>query len=141
MPVVLDLGPVGDGEAEVGEDLGEFVHDLGDRVDGPGGSGGDGERQVEALRRQPGVEGLRFEFGLARGNGGCDRLAQGIEARPLDQPCVGGHAAERLHQRRHRPRLAERGDTDCIEPGEVGRGGDGGEQAGFECGGVGHGSP
>ena len=32
VPVVLDLRSFGDREAEVGEDLGEFVHDLGDRV-------------------------------------------------------------------------------------------------------------
>ncbi len=35
VPVVLDLRPGGDREAEIGENLGQFVHHLADRVDRP----------------------------------------------------------------------------------------------------------
>ncbi len=53
MPVVLDLRPLGDGEAQVGENLGELVHHLADRVDRARAAFARRKGQVDLLGRQP----------------------------------------------------------------------------------------
>src|SRR3546814_14997576 len=52
VPVVLDLGAGGDCKAKVGEDFGEFVHHLADRVDAALRARGDGKGDVDLLDRK-----------------------------------------------------------------------------------------
>ena len=115
MPVGLDLGPGGDCEAEVGEDLGEFVHDLADRVDRAGGRGVRGERHVERFAGEARVERAAFERGFALGDTVGDGFAEALDQRALDKALVRGHLAERLQQRGDRALLAERLDPARIE--------------------------
>ena len=56
VPVALDLRPLGDGEAEVGEDGGDLVHHLADRVDGALGRGARRQGHVGPFAGDAGVE-------------------------------------------------------------------------------------
>ena len=83
VPVVLDLGPLGDREAEVRENLGELVHHLAHGMDRADGRFGRGEREVDPLGRQLALQLGGFERGLALGDGGGHRLAQRVDRRAL----------------------------------------------------------
>ena len=81
VPIVLDLGPGRDREAEVGEDLGQLVHHLADRMDAALGRAGARKREVERLGGELAVELRRLERRLARRDRLGDRLAQGVDPR------------------------------------------------------------
>ena len=82
MPLCLDLRPLGHGEAEVGEDFGELVHDLADGMDGAADALGRRKRKVDFLGRQLALELGGFERSLAVGDRLGDRLAKGVDLRP-----------------------------------------------------------
>src|SRR3546814_19330470 len=69
VPVVLDLGAGGDCKAKVGEDFGEFVHHLADRVDAALRARGDGKGDVDLLGRQPCFQRGKLQRVLAVGKG------------------------------------------------------------------------
>ena len=127
--VGLDVGPFGDGEAEVGEDGGDLVEHLADRMDAAGLDPRRAHRQrdVERFRLQP-----RFERGgLQHRAAGGERLRhlvlQRVDLGPGRAPLVRRHLAERRQQRGDGAFLAERGDAHGFERRLVRRGGDGGE--------------
>ena len=66
--VALDVRPFGDGEAHVGENRGDLVHHLADRMDAPGLDAGqaDGQRDVERFALELRLERRRFEHRAAR---------------------------------------------------------------------------
>ena len=111
MPVVFDLRPGGDGEAKIGEDFRQFVHDLRNRVDATNGRCGDRQGHVLAFAGEACIECGGFEFDLADGERICDGFAQAVKDRPLHLAFIGQHAAERLEQHRDRSRFAHGGDA------------------------------
>ena len=124
--VGLDVRTFGDRESHIGEDRGEFVDHLADRMDaaGFGRALAHRQRDVDAL----GVEAL-IERGIlqrvaARSERGVDRILQTVDRGALGLALVRRHGAERLEQRRHRAALAERGDAHGFERGFVGSCGD-----------------
>ena len=102
VPLSLDLRPLGDREAEVGEDFGELVHHLADGMDAAGDGFGGGKRQVEFFGRELALELGRLERGLAARDRIRDRFAQRVDLRRLRSARVGVHRAERLQERRDR---------------------------------------
>jgi hypothetical protein len=120
MPLVLDLGPGRDREAEIGEDLRHLVEHLADRMDRSLWCRVGGERHVDRLARQPRVELGAVERGLARGDRSGHCLAHALNARALLEPLVGRHLAERLEQRGNAPLLAEQRDTERFQRDRVG---------------------
>ena len=119
VPVVLDLRPGRDREAEIGENLGQLVHHLADRVDAALGDRRDRQGHVEPLGRQPLLQRRAFQRRLARGERLGHRLAQAVDARPLALPLLRRHPAKRLQQAGHRALLAERGDALRLQRGEI----------------------
>ena len=107
VPVVLDLGTGGDGEAKVGEDLRQLVQHLADRVDRPARRGGGGQGQVNRFGGEAGVENGGFQRFLAFGEGGSDAFAQGMDLGADCLPFLRRHAAQRLQQARDRALLAQ----------------------------------
>ena len=73
VPFVLDLRPLGDREAEVGENLGKLVHHLADRVDRAADAFRRRQRQVDRLGRQLAIELRRLQRRLALGDRRRDR--------------------------------------------------------------------
>ena len=67
--VALDVRPFGDREAHVGEDRGDFVEHLADRMDAPGLDAGGAHRQgdVERFGLQPRFQRRRLQHRAAGG--------------------------------------------------------------------------
>ena len=123
-------GPSATGEAHIGEDLGDLVDDLADRMDAALG-----ERAVAHRQRDVGRSAASRASSAARPS--ASRLAssasptrslQLLTAWPKLLRSSGGMRAERLHQLRDAALLAERGDAHRLERGEVCRLGDGAKQ-------------
>ena len=141
--VGLDIGTFGDGESHVGEDRGEFVHHLAERMNAAllGGGLAQRQRDVDGLGGQPRVERCGFQDVAARGQRLGDGILGEIDRRTLGLAFVRRHLAERREQRGDRALLAERCDAHRFDGGFVAGGGDVGENLGFEGSEVGHGNP
>ena len=124
VPVVLDLRPGGDGEAHVGEDLGQFVHHLADRMDRAARRFGRRQREVDRFAGQLSLERGAFQSRLGAGQrlGHC--LAKGVDLRARHLPFFGRHPAQRLQQARDRALLAEKFDPQSLQRAQILRGGD-----------------
>ena len=141
--VGLDVGTFGDGEAHVGEDGGELVGHLADRMDAAGLRRALAHRQrdVDGLGVEALIERGALERLLAGGERGADAVLEAVDERALQLALVRRHGAERAQQRRHRAALAERRDAHGFQRRLVGRGGDVGQDLLFELLDVGHGKP
>ncbi len=141
--VGLDIGTFGDGKAHVGENGGQLVHHLAERMNAArfGGRLAQRQRDVDGLGRQPCIERGRFQDVAARGERLGDLVLGEIDRRALGLAFVRRHLAERRKQRRDRALLAEGGDAHRFQRGFVAGGGDIGKDLGFELSEVGHGSP
>ena len=141
--VGLDVRTFGDGEAHVGEDRGELVHHLADRMHAArfGRRLAHRQRDVHGLGGEPRVERRALEAFAARVERRVDAVLEPVDRRALHLALVRRHAAQRLEQRRDRAALAERSDPHGFERGLVGGRGDGGRNLGFQGGNVGHSSP
>ena len=139
--VGLDIGTFRHREAHVGEDGGEFVDHLADRMHAAGLGRRLAHRQgdVDRLAVEPRVERARGEFVLARGDCGAELVFQAVDRRALHLALVGRHRPERLQERGDRAALAERCDAHGLERCLVLCRGDGGHEFGFKLGDVGHG--
>ena len=116
-PVVLDLGPGRDREAEIGENLGKLVHHLADRMDAALRRGAAGRVMSSVSVASLLLDRRRLQRRLARRDRLGHRLAQGVDSRPLALPLLRRHAAKRLQQAGDRALLAERGDALRLERG------------------------
>ena len=127
----LDVGPVGDGEAEAPEDAGHLVDHARDGVLGTGGEPASGERGVEggAGAGRPAVESL-----AARGEGGLDGLAPGVGLATEGRAFRGGHFLELLHDGGEQAVAAEVADAGLFERGGRLRLADGRERFGVQRG-------
>ena len=107
--VRLDVGPFGHREAEIGEDRGDLLDHLADRVDAAADLRrlAQGKRHVDALGGEPGVEG-GFRQRLALGE---DRalhpVAQAVDEGAALATLVGRHRTQRLEELRDAALLAE----------------------------------
>lgn len=138
MPVVLDFGAGGDREAQIREDLGEFVHHLADRVDRARCDAVNRQRHVHRFAGEARVERGLLQARFAGGQRLGDGFAQGMDARALFLALFGGELAERLEQAGDRALLAERLDAHRLQRIERGGGIDRGKQLaaqGIEIGG------
>ena len=133
MPVVLDLRPGGYCEAKVGEDFGQFVHHLADRVNGAARGLWRGQGQVDPLGREAPLQRGAFQRRLAGGEGRGNAFAQRMDLRPLRLALLRAHLAQRLEQRRDRALLAEKRDAQLLDRIEVGRGIDPRQRFGPGC--------
>ncbi len=121
VPIVLDLRALGDGEAHVGEDRGDLLGDLADRVDGPRRAGPRGQGHVEPFGLEALVEGGVAQRLFLCGEGGVDLVLQRVELRTHDLAFLGRHLAELAHFQRHFALLADGGDADLFERGFIRR--------------------
>ena len=138
--VGLDVGTFGDGEAHIGEDRGQFVDHLGDRMDAAdlGRRFAHRQRDVDALGVEPRRERRALERVAARGERGVDAILQPVDQRALALALVGRQRAERFQERGDRAVLAERRHPHGFERGFVAGGRDRGEDFLFELRSVGH---
>ena len=119
--VGLDVRPLGDREAHIGEDLGDLVGDLAHRVDAAFGERAFAHREgnVGPLSREPRAQrsaAKRLALGVQRLSDALFELIDGLaEALALFRR----HAPERLHQLRDAALLAERGDAHLFQRAEV----------------------
>ena len=127
--VGLDVRPFGDGKAHVGEDRGQFVDHLGDRMDAADLGRRLAHRQgdVDALGVEARFERRVLERLAARGERCVDAILQPVDQRPLGLALVRRQRAERLQQRGERAALAESCDARRFERRVVAGGGDVGE--------------
>ncbi len=141
--VGLDVWSFGDRKSHVGEDRGDLVHHLAERVDSARFGEGLAQRQgdVDGLGGKPCVECCRFQNVAPRGQGLRNRVPGKIDRRTLRLAFVRRHFAERCEQRGDRALLAERGDAHGFKGGFVACGGDLAKDLGFEFSEVGHGNP
>jgi hypothetical protein len=132
--VGLDVRAFGDGKAHVGEDRGQFVDHLADRVDAAGLRRRRPQRQgdVDGLAGKARLQGGLGEHVPARGDGVGDLRLQAVERRSHDLSLLRGHLAERLHLFGDPALLAEGMDADLFQGGFGFRAIDGGEEIGFE---------
>ena len=96
--VGLDVGTLGDGEAHVGEDRGELVDHLRDRMDAADLERRFAHRQrdVDALGVEALVERRALERVAARGERGIDAILEAVDERPLRFALLRRQRAERL---------------------------------------------
>ena len=119
VPVVLDLRPRRDREAQIGEDFRQLVHHLTDRMHRAGQRRIGRQRHVDRLGREPRIKRRALQGSLARADCVGNRLAQRVDARTFRLTLLRSHLAERLEQRRHSALFAERLDTNCLDRIEV----------------------
>jgi hypothetical protein len=121
VPIVLDLRTGRDREAQIGENLGELVHHLADRVNATLWPARNGQGHVQRFGRELAVEFGRFQRSLAGGDRARDALPQAVDGRARGQPLLGRHLAQALQQRGDHALLAERGDTLRLQRRQVRR--------------------
>ena len=140
--VALDVRPFGDRKAHLGENGGDLVHHLADRMDAPGldARQGDGQRDVERLALELRLERRALEHRAARRERFRDLILQRIDRRAVGLALVRRELAERGEERGDRSLLAERGDARGLERAFVGRAFDRGERLPFKGGKVRHSS-
>ena len=141
--VGLDVRTFGHREAHVGEDGGEFVPGLAQRMDAAGVGRRVAQRQgdVDGLRGEARVERRVLQDVAARGQRLRHRVLGEIDLRALRLAFVRRHLAERREQRRDRALLAERRNAHGFERGLVGSGCDVSEDLGLQSFEIGHGWP
>jgi hypothetical protein len=153
---VSTWGPLGDREAELGEDLDQLEADLGQQVEVTGRDRPGRQRQIDPAR-QLGAAAARGQRGQAGLDGRGDRVLDPVGGLADPGPIGRGQAAELLHDRRdlalfaeevglgraHRLLVFERGDRVGELAGEALELGDQivGSQNGVSRGRSRHGSP
>ena len=116
--VGFDVGTFRHREAHVGENGGELVGHLADRMQAAGLSRRFAHRQrnVHRFGVEPGIERGGTKRVLGCRDGGGDAILQPVDRRALHLALVWRHGAERLEQRRDLPALAERRHARRFEP-------------------------
>ncbi len=140
--VALDVRPFGDGEAHFGENGGDLVHHLADRMDATGLDAVQGNRQrdVQRLALELGLKPRALEDRAPRRQRFRDLILQRIDGRALRLAFVRRELAEGREQRGDRSLLAERSDARGLERALIRRGFDRGQGLPFKSGKVRHSS-
>ena len=137
VPVALDVGAVDDRKTHRAEDRGQLLDGAVDGVDGALPGTGRGmrarwQRHVDALGREPGVQGRRLQHRTASVERAFHGGLQRIDGRTALLARGGVHAAQRLEQRGDAARLAQRRDAHGVQRAEIRGGGDGGQGFGAD---------
>ena len=122
VPVALDLRAFGHRKAHVGEDGGQLVHDLRDRVQRARAArpGPRRQRHVEPFLRQPRVERRVAERGLLRAERRVDLVAEPVQRGAARLPLLGRHPAQLAHPKADLALLPERRQPHPLERALVG---------------------
>ena len=126
----LHLAAVDDPVAEPEEDVLDLAPDLGDQVQPAAGVAAGGQRDVDALGRQPRIELRPRQLGLAGVDRGLEPLAHGVQRHP---GLAVAHLAQRLLDRALAAQVL---DPDGLDLGRRRGCRSGGKSFAFECGGV-----
>ena len=115
--VGLDVRTFRHREAHVGEDRGQLVDHLADRMHAADFIRGLAYWQcdIDGFGIQSRVECRAFERFPALGDGGGDAVLEIVDRRAFGAPLVRRHAAERLEQRGHRAAFAQRCDPNRFQ--------------------------
>ncbi len=132
VPVGFDLRAFGDGKAHIGEDRGQFLHHLGDRMDRAHAARPGGQGDVEPFRAQAGVKGGIAKRGLFGAQGGVDFILEQVEHGAGGFALIGVHLAKARHQCRDLALFAKGGQPQLFQPGLARDIGNGGQIFGFE---------
>ncbi|EGE58936.1 hypothetical protein RHECNPAF_253009 [Rhizobium etli CNPAF512] len=126
----LDIGTLGDREAHVGEDRGDLIDDLADRMDAAalGRRGAHRQADIDRFGLQPRIDRRHFQHRLAFGDGIRHGILQGVDRSPSSLALLRRHGAERLQEFRDRAFLAEGRHAHGFQGGLVIGGGDFREQ-------------
>jgi hypothetical protein len=140
--VGLDVGTFRHREAHVGEDRGEFVDHLADRMHAAGfiRSLPDRQRDIDGFGIQPRIERRAFKRFPALGDSSGDAVLEIVDRRAFGAALVRRHAAERLQQRGHRAAFAQRCDPHRFQRCFVAGRGDTAEDFLLQLRQVGHGN-
>jgi hypothetical protein len=138
--VGLDVGTFGDRKPHIGEDRGEFVDDLGDRMNASDLRRRFAYRQgyVDALGIEPRLERRRLESLAPLGERGVHPILHTVDERTLAFALLRRQSAERFQERGDRAVFAQRRNADHFERGIVSRAGNVGENFVFELRQIGH---
>jgi hypothetical protein len=120
VPVVLDVGTLGPGEAHLAEDRGDLVHHLADRMQRALVLRARRQRDVDLLGGQARGERGTAEQALARVERRFDLALELVDPRAEFLARLGGHAAQGLHQAGDAALLAEHGHARLLERRQVG---------------------
>jgi hypothetical protein len=133
--VGLDVGTFGDRKAHIGEDRGDLVDHLADRVDAAalGRRLAHGQRHVDLFGGQPRLDGGIAQLRLAGGDRIGDAGLQPVDGRACRLALFRAHRTERLQPFRDRALLAERRHAHRLDRGLVAGRLDLGHQRGLEC--------
>ena len=138
--VGLDIRTFGDREAHVGEDRGDLVDDLADRMDAAalGRRGAHRQRDIDGLAGQALVNRRILQIGLAGGDRGGNIGLQRVDRSTARLALFRRHGAERLQELGDRALLAERVDAHGFDRRFVTGSGHFGQQIVFQCFQIGH---
>ena len=130
----LDVGSLGDREAQIGEDLHALVEHLADRMDAPLGNRAKthGQRDVGPLVGKLLRESVGFQRALSPIEGGVDAFLDLVDRGTEALAILGRHGAERGHQCGDAALLAQRRDTRLLQRGKIPGGGNLAQELGFE---------
>ena len=126
MEIVLDLRPLGDREADPGEECLDARQGAAERMAAAGPLPPPWQRHVNRLARQPGIQRRRFQRRLACGDGGFQRLLSLVDGLAGVAPLFGRQAPQFLEALGERAFLAQIMHARLIQGGEIAGPGDGG---------------
>ncbi len=119
--VVLDVGADSDAKAHLTEDGDDFLDGLADRMQAADGVGARGQRDVETLLAQAGLQRIVLERGPAGLDRRSERRLHLVQRAAHLLALVGRQRAQSFQALGDFTLLAERGDPQALELGQVGR--------------------
>ena len=132
--IILDVRPLGDGEAHLAEDRDAFLGHLADRVQMPARPRARRQGDINRLVGEARLERDRIEIGLARCDRILDRILHPVEGLTGLLAGVAVELAQALHLRGDTALLAKRRHADSLERVEIVRRRHFGEQCGLQLG-------
>ncbi len=131
-PVAFDLRPFGDGKAHVGENDGDFLGHLTDRVDRALTARTARQGDIQPFGAQPLVQRRIGQPELPRTQGRVDFILQQVQRHPRRLPRLGRHLAQFAHLQADLALFAQGGDAQILQRRLVGGPGDAGQVIGLQ---------
>ena len=121
VPVAVNLRPLGHREPHIGEDRGQFVRDLADRVNGPLRRRAGGQRHIQPFGFQPLFQCCIGQRGLASADRRVDLVFQRVEGRARLLAFFRRHLAKLAHHQGDFALLAESRHAHGLDRGLIRR--------------------